>query len=832
MGVPEEIRVGARVRVLPGRQFPAFSAGDAGEVRRLDHEARTCDVLFDRGNGVAVPVAVRHLSIEDPGTAIGLGSTSRIGGSGLSASSSTGNLRRHLQQHHQHTHQHHQHQQHQQHQHQHQHHHHSQQHQHHSPYHSHSGTPARSSKADAEQHAESWQRQLRVDLLALQERLVAFEEQRGDADRRQGEWLSARVDSAINDAISQGRIRPELARDHETIKQRLEPAISVLEGRVLKLENAVYDQAGLHSGWPGGHSVQEDGGLHRKRRASHPDVNLAAEEGERRTSELRDVTWKLREELERIAGELHSQERRAKGLEEVVGSSGAGLTRLASLLEGKERRTSELGQAINRVDDGVSRLAQLIDKQAQVLADLQRQAEGLGAGANGTKTQDREPIWQALRELQELVVHESENRAAGLREVLSVLGQGVEQLRGEQSRVASDLEGRSRSEHRRVKQRLSDVQAKHSEHEKRAETLDQRMEVLAQALAAERAARAEAVAAMEDQVREVKGLPLLPRGGSVRAASETAVSRHASPAGGGGAFVSGGLSAGREASLAPLLTPSSLQRLEAMEARFGVASSPMSTPTLNAPFTGQSSSTYVPLSAQPTHAVCIGDGAMVGASAPQVVRCASAPTLHRVVGGSCLVANGATRPLSPGRVTPPGQMLSPGRQTPVSEFGRPATVCSCGTTFAEDAVFCRRCGQRRCQTFGGIGEAVPGIAAPVTATFLNPADGSMPVGTAPSAAYEPVAAPSLSQELVAPPTFLTSSCPGSVTSVVREPDADAYWQAAAYEGLLSAEMGSTRVAYEQRSGEQAPLSPTLQLHAPRIAGPPVTFAPPTLQTAM
>lgn len=38
---------------------------------------------------------------------------------------------------------------------------------------------------------------------------------------------------------------------------------------------------------------------------------------------------------------------------------------------------------------------------------------------------------------QELVVHESERRAAGLREVLGVLGQSLDQLRDEQARGAT-----------------------------------------------------------------------------------------------------------------------------------------------------------------------------------------------------------------------------------------------------------------------------------------------------------------------------------------------------------------------------------------------------------
>lgn len=56
------IEVGSWVCVLNGRHFPAFSAGDKGEVVRVDQEALNCDVLFD-GTEQPVPVALRHLKL-------------------------------------------------------------------------------------------------------------------------------------------------------------------------------------------------------------------------------------------------------------------------------------------------------------------------------------------------------------------------------------------------------------------------------------------------------------------------------------------------------------------------------------------------------------------------------------------------------------------------------------------------------------------------------------------------------------------------------------------------------------------------------------------------
>eukprot|EP00747_Dinoflagellata_sp_TGD_P023652 gnl/TRDRNA2_/TRDRNA2_129978_c0_seq1.p1 gnl/TRDRNA2_/TRDRNA2_129978_c0~~gnl/TRDRNA2_/TRDRNA2_129978_c0_seq1.p1 ORF type:complete len:665 (-),score=116.32 gnl/TRDRNA2_/TRDRNA2_129978_c0_seq1:67-2061(-) len=61
----EGIEPGCYVCVLGGRHFPSFTAGDAGEVIRVDHEALNCEVLFD-GASEPVPVALRHLKLLSP----------------------------------------------------------------------------------------------------------------------------------------------------------------------------------------------------------------------------------------------------------------------------------------------------------------------------------------------------------------------------------------------------------------------------------------------------------------------------------------------------------------------------------------------------------------------------------------------------------------------------------------------------------------------------------------------------------------------------------------------------------------------------------------------
>uniref|UniRef100_A0A7S0AEA0 Uncharacterized protein n=1 Tax=Pyrodinium bahamense TaxID=73915 RepID=A0A7S0AEA0_9DINO len=259
---------------------------------------------------------------------------------------------------------------------------------------------------------------------------------------------------------------------------------------------------------------------------------------------------------------LESYERRARGLEEAAEAVGASLARLGGLLEGQEQRTVELAHAI-------SRASSCIEAQEHRTADCESRAAALPLGGSaddknegsaGSGRQDNEPVWQALRELQELVVHESEHRAAGLREVLSVLGQGIEQLRNEQAQSVADIEAKGREEARRAKQRLREAQARHGEQERRQDGLDARLDALAQAMAAERSARAETVAWVEEQIREARASR------SPHGTPDFSRSGEATPGGWGSAS---GLQEPPAAETATrMVTSQSLQRLEALEARY------------------------------------------------------------------------------------------------------------------------------------------------------------------------------------------------------------------------------------------------------------------------
>jgi len=62
------IGAGDRVRVVRGRQFQNFGAGDAGVAVRVDRDAGTCDVAFDGRDG-CLTVAIRYLEADGSGAA-------------------------------------------------------------------------------------------------------------------------------------------------------------------------------------------------------------------------------------------------------------------------------------------------------------------------------------------------------------------------------------------------------------------------------------------------------------------------------------------------------------------------------------------------------------------------------------------------------------------------------------------------------------------------------------------------------------------------------------------------------------------------------------------
>mmetsp|Transcript_81937 Transcript_81937/g.244350 ORF Transcript_81937/g.244350 Transcript_81937/m.244350 type:complete len:556 (+) Transcript_81937:84-1751(+) len=185
-------------------------------------------------------------------------------------------------------------------------------------------------------------------------------------------------------------------------------------------------------------------------------------------------------------------------------------------LEETEQRSIGVRQRTTAVSKDLERIGAIVDNQERFLTCCSSwRAE---AGVAVAQTPAKEPLapegkvlpcdgssqqlWEAVRELEQRLAREAERRAAGQGEVLSVLGQGVQQLRSEQSRHANDMEDRFRLERRRLKQWGMEAQARHSEHEKRADALEARVDALNKALTLERRARTELALVSEDYARE------------------------------------------------------------------------------------------------------------------------------------------------------------------------------------------------------------------------------------------------------------------------------------------------------------------------------------------
>lgn len=531
---------GSRVRVLPGRQFPAFSTGDAGVAVRVDLEARTCDVLFDGREGGPVPVAMRHLTAEK--VSAPQAATGRQSGVREPPASQTQECpwerRGSLSQ---------------------------------SPMRKLFDRGAYDEASSAMELAQETSQATGVSQLespnpsAQLRQLDAVStpaparrnRSRGaevpeDTSRSRAAGPQSDSASCVSEALPAGRSRDDAAR------------LSALEARVTACEAISC----------GSQAIVQEG--------------QQVEDAERAVGSMREAAQALRQSLDRITGQLEAHERRCGLLNESAVAAESSLTR-------SERRAADLELAASGCEASIGRLGVDVEAQAGRLADLEGRAAALQvtAPAAGDARESDELLWKAFRELQELVVRESEHRAAGLREVMGVVGQSVEQLRTEQARHASEMEQVAHSEQKRSKQeqkqhsvelesrhaehdnrldsfqarflalaeatdaeRRGQVEARHEEHEQRLESLQTCFSGLAEAMDAERRSRAEAISSVERKVREAHGHPAAEM---VSAAAASAGARKQSP------------------SPSPRLVSSdSLRTLEALEARVDCQTRPSS----------------------------------------------------------------------------------------------------------------------------------------------------------------------------------------------------------------------------------------------------------------
>lgn len=414
------MRPGAVVEVLPGRQFPAFSEGDTGVVKRVDAEAGTCDVLFDHNIAAGpLPVATRHVTLaRQDGMAAAAIDTQPCMLTPLEPTTPLGATQ----------------------------------------------TDVLEARLAAQQHA----------LNSVEARLAAFEASVADESQNSsGRLVAARV--AALEASHQAEVN--------------------------ELKRALTDAVNIN---------REQENLHRKSRNSARELEQLYQNLQDRCTGLQETARRLEQDVfPALTSSMQSHERRAQNLKEVVASSETGLSEMAKLLEGQERRTFNLGEALSNAGKDLLHLTNRLEDSGQMISEQLRQMDAMyltkpcEARAMGEMSnKDNDAIWKALRELQELVVHESEHRAAGLREVLGVLGRDTEQLRSDLNRHETEIEGRYKADSLKIRQHITESQSRIAEYDQHTERLEKRLDALSNALTAERNARIEAFLWIEEQVRE------------------------------------------------------------------------------------------------------------------------------------------------------------------------------------------------------------------------------------------------------------------------------------------------------------------------------------------
>mmetsp|Transcript_49119 Transcript_49119/g.116965 ORF Transcript_49119/g.116965 Transcript_49119/m.116965 type:complete len:725 (+) Transcript_49119:63-2237(+) len=212
---------------------------------------------------------------------------------------------------------------------------------------------------------------------------------------------------------------------------------------------------------------QQEEEFHRKQRASRRRYQLELEDMEHRLSEMATAA---RTELDQLGKVVENHQRSALSLEEVLKKTMSGVAQLSTMLTQKEQQTAELGDLVADVSQTLSHLVVKVDTEMQRIHDLENKVEALhgstsqlleAEGSLAKKSSDGKSVQHALRKLENLVMRESEYRAAGIREVL-------EQSRSEHAKRASEIEGRCKAEQeileRRLEERLSQFEALSAEH--------------------------------------------------------------------------------------------------------------------------------------------------------------------------------------------------------------------------------------------------------------------------------------------------------------------------------------------------------------------------------
>mmetsp|Transcript_102779 Transcript_102779/g.182596 ORF Transcript_102779/g.182596 Transcript_102779/m.182596 type:complete len:638 (-) Transcript_102779:17-1930(-) len=188
----------------------------------------------------------------------------------------------------------------------------------------------------------------------------------------------------------------------------------------------------------------------RQQRGSLREVLRQLEEVEAKVDFVQKKVESVTKDVERMDATVGNQEKRASHVEQVSGSLKRG----------------SRGGASESLKKGFDM------KGPEEFVELQRQ------------------LWQILQDFERRLLEEADIRAAGQQDVLGVLGQGIQTLRTEQARHATDLDEKLRAEQKRLRQRATESQARQAELEQRTDSLEVRVDGVSQAVAVERRALA------------------------------------------------------------------------------------------------------------------------------------------------------------------------------------------------------------------------------------------------------------------------------------------------------------------------------------------------------
>lgn len=189
-----------------------------------------------------------------------------------------------------------------------------------------------------------------------------------------------------------------------------------------------------------------------------------------------------RTSLRELIRQLEEVEERVEGVQRRVDTVSKSIHRSAEAVELQERRSQHLDQLANSSALKRGASAALVHGSPDA---KNSQTSRLDIKFDDKLEELERRLWQATQDFDRRLVEEAERRAAGQEEVLGVLGQGVQQMRSEQARHASELNDNLRAEQRRWRQCISDAQARQGDQQRHIEALEARLDTAVEALSLE-----------------------------------------------------------------------------------------------------------------------------------------------------------------------------------------------------------------------------------------------------------------------------------------------------------------------------------------------------------